>query len=93
MHADYAVLHVIDTQTSVRRRGARVGPRGHVPQRPGARILRRTAGHPVVLARRRWPEVLARLSGSGRGAYLRNRPDVEVVDCGDLAGGDDIDAP
>jgi CTP:molybdopterin cytidylyltransferase MocA len=51
-------------------------------------------GHPVVMARRRWPEVLARISGDqGAGAYLRSRRDVEIVDCGDLAGGQDLDEP
>jgi molybdenum cofactor cytidylyltransferase len=51
-------------------------------------------GHPVVIARRHWPEVLARISGDqGAGTYLRTRHDVEIVDCSDLAGGYDIDEP
>jgi len=38
--------------------------------------------------------VLDRISGDqGAGAYLRSRRDVELVDCADLAGGQDIDAP
>lgn len=94
-HADFAVLHVIDTPD--------VGPD------VVARVLARAAaspsglarayfgdrpGHPVVLARRHWPAVLARISGDqGAGAYLRERGDVEAVDCGDLAGGQDIDEP
>jgi molybdenum cofactor cytidylyltransferase len=49
-------------------------------------------GHPVVIARRHWPEVLALLSGDrGAGAYLNTRRDVQVVDCTDLASGQDID--
>jgi hypothetical protein len=30
---------------------------------------------------------------AGAGAYLRSRPDVENVDCGDLASGCDVDEP
>ncbi len=95
MRADYAVLHVIDTPD--------VGPA------VVARVLARAAsshsglarayfgdrpGHPVVIARRHWPAVLEQLSGDrGAAAYLRGRSDVENVECGDLAGGQDIDEP
>lgn len=95
LRADYAVLHVIDTPD--------VGPA------VVARVLARAAssgsglaracfgdrpGHPVVIARRHWPALLEQLSGDrGAAAYLRGRPDVENVECGDLAGGQDIDEP
>jgi len=93
MRADYAVLHVIDTPdvgSAVvawvlgRARAADSGlARAYFGDRPG---------HPVVIARRHWPGVLARLSGDqGAGAYLSGRGDVEAVDCGDLAEGRDID--
>ncbi|MDT5146338.1 MAG: molybdenum cofactor cytidylyltransferase [Mycobacterium sp.] len=95
MRADYAVLHVIDTPdvgpavvARVLARATASGSglaRAHFGDRPG---------HPVVLARRHWPEVLARLSGDhGAGAYLSARSDVETVDCADLATGRDIDTP
>lgn len=95
MNADYAVLHVIDTPD--------VGP--GVVERVLSRATTAASGlarayfgdrpgHPVVVARRYWPELLARLSGDhGAGEYLRGRPDVEIVDCSDLAGGQDIDTP
>ncbi len=95
MRADYAVLHVIDTPDVGPAVVARVLHRA--VSSPGG--LARASfgdrpGHPVVIARRHWPEVLARISGDhGAGAYLRTRPDVEVVDCADLAGGRDIDEP
>ncbi|WP_235616922.1 nucleotidyltransferase family protein [Mycobacterium montefiorense] len=93
MNADYAVLHVIDTPDVGPAVVARVlgrataSPSGlaraHFGDRPG---------HPVVIARRHWPEVLAQISGDqGAGAYLRSRRDVEIVDCTDLAGGQDVD--
>ncbi|OBH08742.1 MULTISPECIES: NTP transferase domain-containing protein [unclassified Mycobacterium] len=95
MQADYAVLHVVDTPD--------VGPA------VVARVLARAAsspgglaracfagrpGHPVVVPRRHWPELLRGLSGDrGAAAFLRGRPDVDNVECGDLAGGQDIDEP
>jgi molybdenum cofactor cytidylyltransferase len=95
LRADYAVLHVIDTPDvgpavveRVVGRAVAAGSglaRAYFGDRPG---------HPVVLARRHWPAVLARLSGDqGAGAYLRGRDDVAAVECGDLAVGEDIDEP
>ncbi|OBF59269.1 molybdopterin-guanine dinucleotide biosynthesis protein MobA [Mycobacterium sp. 852002-50816_SCH5313054-b] len=95
MRADYAVLHVIDTPDVGPAVVARVLARA-VSSRSG---LARASfgdrpGHPVVIARRHWPAVLAQLSGDrGAGDYLRGRPDVENVECGDLTGGQDIDEP
>ncbi|MGB8391196.1 nucleotidyltransferase family protein [Mycobacterium sp.] len=95
MGADYAVLHVIDTPdvgaavvTRVLERAVASGSglaRAYFGDRPG---------HPVVIARRHWPGVLARISGDqGAAAYLRTNPDVEIVDCSDLASGRDVDEP
>ena len=43
-------------------------------------------GHPVVLARRHWPDLLAGLRGDeGARPFLRARSDVIAVECGDLA--------
>ena len=95
MHADYAALHVIDTPDVGPAVVARVLARAAASRSGLARAyFGDRPGHPVVIARRHWPEVLARISGDqGAGAYLHSRRDVEIVDCGDLAGGDDIDAP
>lgn len=93
MRADYAVLHVIDTPDV----GAAVVARvlGHALTSTSGLARAQFGGrpgHPVVIARRHWPDVLARMSGDqGAGAYLRTREDVEIVDCRDLAGGQDID--
>ncbi len=95
MHADYAVLHVIDTPDVGPAVVARVLARAVASRSGLARaVFGARPGHPVVIARRHWPEVLGRISGDqGAGAYLRTRQDVEIVDCADLAGGHDIDEP
>lgn len=95
MGADYAVLHVVDTPDVGPDVVARVLGRASAAEGGLARaVFGGRPGHPVVLARRHWPGVLARLAGDrGAGAYLRDRADVENVECGDLAGGEDIDDP
>jgi molybdenum cofactor cytidylyltransferase len=95
MHADYAVLHVIDTPDVGPAVVARVLGRALASSSGLARAyFGDRPGHPVVMARRHWPEVLAQISGDqGAGAYLRSRQDVEIVDCSGLAGGYDIDEP
>ena len=64
--------------------------------RPGADALARAAydgvpGHPVLIGRDHWDGVLATARGD-RGArdYLREHPPV-LVECGDLATGQDVD--
>lgn len=95
MRADYAVLHVIDTPDVGAAVVARVLDRAMGSAGGLARaVFGDRPGHPVVIARRHWPGVLEHISGDlGAGGYLRTRPDVELVDCADLAGGRDIDEP
>ncbi|ETW24640.1 molybdopterin-guanine dinucleotide biosynthesis protein MobA [Mycobacterium gastri 'Wayne'] len=95
MHGDYAVLHVIDTPDVDASVVARVVNRAVASRSGLARAyFGERPGHPVVIARRHWPAVLAAISGDqGAAAYLRGAPGVEVVDCGDLASGVDIDEP
>jgi nicotine blue oxidoreductase len=92
--AEYAVLHTVDTPdvgAHVVRRvldAARISPSGLVRARYGDR-----PGHPVVIARRHWSELLKSLSGDeGAGPFMRNRTDVVMVDCADLASGVDVDS-
>lgn len=50
-------------------------------------------GHPVLLGREHWSAAAGTLSGDrGAAAYL-NSNGVELVECGDLATGHDIDTP
>jgi CTP:molybdopterin cytidylyltransferase MocA len=91
--ADYAVLHTVDTPdvgADVVRRvldAARSSPPGLARARYGER-----PGHPVVVARRHWPDLFATLRGDeGARPFLGARTDVVAVDCADLASGHDID--
>lgn len=95
LRADYAALHVVDTPDVGGDVVSRVLQRALASRGGLARAtFGNRPGHPVVIARRHWPDVLASVSGdTGAGAYLRDRADVENVDCSDLASGRDIDAP
>jgi CTP:molybdopterin cytidylyltransferase MocA len=91
--ADYAVLLTVDTPdvgADVVRRvldAARSSPSGLARARYGDR-----PGHPVVIARRHWLQLLETLSGDeGARPFLGARTDMVAVDCADLASGVDID--
>ena len=66
---------------------------GDDPRSLGRAAYRGTPGHPVVLGREHWSGVTADAAGD-RGArdYLAAH-EVLLVECGDLAGGLDVDAP
>jgi nicotine blue oxidoreductase len=91
--ASYAVLHAVDTPDV----GADVVRRVLEAAQSSASGLARAhydgrPGHPVVIARRHWQEVLAKLDGDeGARPFLSGRTDVVAIDCVDLASGRDID--
>ena len=95
LRADYAVLHVVDTPDVGPDVVARVLDRARASDSGLARAyFDERPGHPVIIARRHWPDVIKQLTGDrGAGEFLRGRSDVEAVDCADLAGGQDIDEP
>ncbi|MEU4246598.1 nucleotidyltransferase family protein [Amycolatopsis sp. NPDC026612] len=51
-------------------------------------------GHPVLLGRRWWAEIAGAAQGD-RGArdWLATRPDLTLIECGDLGSGRDVDRP
>lgn len=89
--AEAAVVHLVDLPGV----GAEVVRR--VADGVGASTVARAAydgvpGHPVVLGRRWWPEVVAGASGDkGARDWLKGRPDLRLVECGDLGSGHDVD--
>lgn len=91
--SEYAVLSTVDTPDigadvvsrvlAVARTSSSGVARARYGQRPG---------HPVVVARRHWPDLVASAVGDEGGrAFLQQRTDVTWVDCADLATGADID--
>ena len=91
--AEYAVLLTVDTPdigaSAVRRvlTAARASSSGIARAGYGER-----PGHPVVIARRHWPELVSTLHGDeGARSFLASRDDVAWVDCADVATGADID--
>lgn len=91
--SEYAVVMTVDTPdiaAAVVRRvltAARASPSGIARAGFGER-----PGHPVVIARRHWPEMVDTLHGDeGARSFLASRDDVVWVDCADLATGVDID--
>jgi len=91
--ADYAVLHTVDTPDV----GAEVVRRVLDAACSSPSGLARAdyagaPGHPVVVARRHWAQLLERLGGDqGARSFLRDRDDVVAVACEDLATGRDVD--
>jgi CTP:molybdopterin cytidylyltransferase MocA len=92
--AEFVVLHTVDTPgigaAAVRRvlAAARSSPDGIARASYGRR-----PGHPVVIARRHWPELVELAQGDEGGRpFLRRRAErVVEVDCADLASGADVD--
>jgi nicotine blue oxidoreductase len=89
----FAVLHTVDAPDV----GAAVVRRVLAAARSSSSGLARASygerpGHPVVVARRHWVDLLDGLHGDeGARAFLIGRSDVVAVDCADLASGLDID--
>ncbi|GAA3247233.1 nucleotidyltransferase family protein [Pseudonocardia petroleophila] len=94
LDADTALVHLVDLPGVTAEAVARLvaGP-------VGPRTLRRAAydgrpAHPVLLGRSHWAAVSASATGdAGARAYLGGNPDVELVECGDVADPDDVDTP
>ena len=91
--ADFAVVHLVDTPDVGADVVERVlGAARSAPSGLARAVYAGRPGHPVVIARRHWPELRTGLRDDvGAGPFLRARDDVIAVECGDLAGGADID--
>lgn len=91
--ADLAVLHTVDTPDIGADVVRRVLSAAHESRSGLARaVYDGRPGHPVMVHRRHWPQLLASLTGDrGAGPFLRARADVVTVECADLATGRDVD--
>ncbi len=88
---DPVVVHVVDSPDVmadvVARVLAAVGESGLARA-----VYHGRPGHPVVIARRYWPQLIETLHGDqGARGFLAGRDDVVAVECQDLASGVDID--
>jgi CTP:molybdopterin cytidylyltransferase MocA len=92
--ADAACVLLVDLPDVGADAVARV--RGAAGEDPGAlarAAYEGTPGHPVVMGRAHWAGALATLHGDeGARGYLATHPHL-VVECGDLATGQDVDTP
>ncbi len=90
---DAALVHLVDLP------GVGAAAVARLAAGSGPATLRRAAyagrpAHPVVLGRDHWAGVTAAAAGdAGAREYLRGRPDLELVECGDVATPDDVDTP
>jgi CTP:molybdopterin cytidylyltransferase MocA len=91
--ADHAVLMTVDTPDIGADAVNRVLTAARTSSSGIARAgYGRRPGHPVVIGRPHWPDLVATLHGDeGARSFLASRSDVLWVDCADLATGVDID--
>ncbi len=88
----FALISLVDLPDLVPEVVARVGTAARSPHVLARASYGGVPGHPVLFGRDHWPGVLESARGD-RGArdYLAGR-DVELVECGDLATGQDVDS-
>ncbi len=93
LDVDAVLVHLVDlpgvTTAAVARLAADAGP---------ATLRRATyhgrPAHPVVLGREHWAGAAAVATGdAGARDYLKGHPDLELVECADVATPDDVDTP
>jgi len=90
---DAALVHLVDLP------GVTAAAVARLAALTSAHALARAAydahpAHPVLLGRAHWPGVRAAATGdAGARGYLSGNPDLELVECGDLAVPDDVDTP
>jgi CTP:molybdopterin cytidylyltransferase MocA len=87
----FVMLSLVDLPDLVPEVVARVGRAARSPHALARASYDGTPGHPVLLGRDHWPGVLESAQGDqGARSYLAAH-DVELVECGDLATGHDVD--
>lgn len=93
--ADAALIHLVDLPDV----GADVMRRLLTYARPEtpAALARASydgqPGHPVLIGRQHWPELLGELGGDEGAKHFLARHDATLVECADLATGHDVDTP
>jgi CTP:molybdopterin cytidylyltransferase MocA len=89
----FILVSLVDLPDLVPEVVARVGAAQRSPDVLARASYDGVPGHPVLFGRDHWPGVLETAHGDqGARAYLAGR-EVELIECGDLATGRDVDSP
>lgn len=92
-HAEAALVHLVDLPDVGADVVRRIVNAGTGPATLARAAYSGVPGHPVLIGRDHWVPLAAGLRGDeGARAYLRDH-DAELVECGDLATGRDVDSP
>ncbi|GAA5123179.1 nucleotidyltransferase family protein [Pseudonocardia adelaidensis] len=90
---DAALVHLVDLPGVTAAAVARLAASASAHSLARAAYDGRPA-HPVLLGQAHWPGVRAAATGdAGARGYLSGHPELELVECGDLAVPDDVDTP
>lgn len=93
--ADAVLIHLVDLPDVgadvMRRMLAHAGPGPFTA--PVRATYDSTPGHPVLIGRQHWPELLEELHGDEGAKRFLARHDPTLVECADLATGHDVDTP
>lgn len=91
--ADAAVLSLVDLNDVTSEVVARVVADGVEPDTLSRAAYDGRPGHPVVIGRDHWAGVAASAAGDFGARHYLDAHDVTLVECGDLATGEDADSP
>lgn len=89
---DAAVLSLVDLPDVTAEVVRRVVTRGAAPRTLSRAAYDGRPGHPVVIGREHWAGVAAAATGDQGARLYLGAHKVTLVECGDLATGDDLDA-
>ena len=90
---DAALVHLVDLPDVGSPVVERVLARAHGPRALARAAYGGVPGHPVLIGADHWGEVVASAAGDRGAREVLARRDTELVECGDLATGDDVDGP
>jgi len=90
--ATAALIHLVDLPDVTAEVVRRVLAHGGHPGELARATYDRRPGHPVLIGRDHWPQLVAAVTGDeGARTYLADHATI-LVECGDLASGQDVDA-
>ena len=86
-----ALIHLVDLPGVTAEAVARLAARS-APDALARAAYAGNPAHPVLIGQQHWDPVIGSATGdAGARGYLAGNPDVELVECGDVADPDDVD--